>query len=111
MPSARAPRYDLTTAVDVLTTGTYSRLPSILKDFQSAPPVSDSELTDGCRRLDSVLSLRLADAILPAAMRLVGCGAKKMGACCLVFMLTFLLFPSSARPSGRLGEAGVRERI
>ncbi|WFD26358.1 mediator complex subunit [Malassezia nana] len=61
LPNARIFDADLVTAIDVLRTGTYMRLPKAIKD-STVPqdPMSDSEALDVMSQLDLVLRERLA---------------------------------------------------
>lgn len=61
LPNARIFDADLVTAIDVLRTGTYTRLPKAIKD-STVPqdPMSDSEALDVMSQLDMVLRERLA---------------------------------------------------
>lgn len=65
LPNARIFDADLVTAIDVLRTGTYKRLPKAIKD-STVPqePMSDSEALDVMLQLDKVLQERLACAEL-----------------------------------------------
>ncbi|KAI8806651.1 mediator complex subunit MED14-domain-containing protein [Cladochytrium replicatum] len=71
LKGAREPTYDVLTAIDVLTTGKYQRLPSIIKKSIVPPaPLTQLEKDETLSRLEEVMSTRLlCDEILPAAFR------------------------------------------
>ncbi|KAL6612761.1 MED14-domain-containing protein [Neocallimastix sp. 'constans'] len=70
MNLARIPNFDISTAVDVLTTGTYSRLPSIIKEPISLPPLKNEEIKDAIEKLEDVTRMRLlCDEIVPKPMK------------------------------------------
>ncbi|ORX51007.1 MED14-domain-containing protein [Piromyces finnis] len=70
MNAARIPSFDIPTAVDVLTTGTYSRLPTIIKEPISLPPLKTEEIKDAIEKLEDVTRLRLlCDEIIPKPMK------------------------------------------
>ncbi|KAF9160439.1 mediator complex subunit [Actinomortierella ambigua] len=67
---ARVRNYDIPTAVDVLTTGTYQRLPSIIKS-QLVPPETPSsqETATTLEKLDDVMRMRLlCEELVPPGM-------------------------------------------
>jgi len=70
MNLARIPSFDIPTAVDVLTTGTYSRLPTIIKEPISLPPLENEKIKDAIEKLEDVTRLRLlCDEIIPKPMK------------------------------------------
>ncbi|KAI8804528.1 mediator complex subunit MED14-domain-containing protein [Cladochytrium replicatum] len=71
LKGAREPIYDLLTAIDVLTTGKYQRLPSIIKKSIVPPaPLTQLEKDETLSRLEEVMSARLlCDEVLPSAFR------------------------------------------
>ncbi|SPO37762.1 related to RNA polymerase II mediator complex protein pmc1 [Pseudozyma flocculosa] len=70
LPNARMRNADLPTAIDVLRTGSYRRLPSSLKDMVVPPrPFSDAEAIEIVAQLEDALRLRMAcREIIPAPM-------------------------------------------
>lgn len=71
----RAPRYDVASAIDVLTTGTYPRLPTIIKEMDGPAALPEAALAEGMKRIDSYIALRVADAIMPPALKQISIGA------------------------------------
>ncbi|KAM0789552.1 hypothetical protein ACM66B_000363 [Microbotryomycetes sp. NB124-2] len=71
LAGARVRNYDIPTALSVLTTGTYTRLPSAIKEGFLAPErLSDSDVLDTLSQMDDVLRWRLACVeSLPIQMR------------------------------------------
>ncbi|TPX38318.1 hypothetical protein SmJEL517_g00302 [Synchytrium microbalum] len=66
------PAFDVHTAVDVLTTGEYRRLPSIIKSVIPLPPLSQSEIQDTIAQLEDVIRMRLlCDEVVPVPMRVL----------------------------------------
>lgn len=60
LPNARIFEADLVTAIDVLRTGTYTRLPTSIRDTAvPKAPMSDKEALEVLRSLDQVLTVRL----------------------------------------------------
>eukprot|EP01136_Pigoraptor_vietnamica_P023448 Opistho-1_new@6482 len=68
LANARAPPYAVTTAVDVLATSRYNRLPTAIEDIAPAAAVSDTERDAALVRLNDVISVLLATSLLPAGM-------------------------------------------
>ena len=70
LPNARMRNADLPTAIDVLRTGTYRRLPASIKDNVVPPkPFSDQEALDIVTKLQDALRLRMAcREIIPTPM-------------------------------------------
>ncbi|KAF9911460.1 mediator complex subunit [Lobosporangium transversale] len=68
---ARVRNFDIPTAIDVLTTGTYQRLPSRIKQVYVADePPSRTEMAATLERLDDVIRMRLlCDELVPPAMK------------------------------------------
>ncbi len=71
LPKARIRNYDIATAVDVLTTGTYGRLPqAIQKTYITQEPLTNDEISDTLTRLDDVIRMRLLrDEVIPPSMK------------------------------------------
>ena len=68
--SARLPSFQLPTAVEVLTLGTYCRLPTIIRDRIVPPdPISTSEKKATLLRLNQIIQQRLVTTGLPSQMR------------------------------------------
>eukprot|EP00026_Physarum_polycephalum_P000776 Phypoly_transcript_00777.p1 GENE.Phypoly_transcript_00777~~Phypoly_transcript_00777.p1 ORF type:complete len:1315 (+),score=237.69 Phypoly_transcript_00777:105-4049(+) len=63
--TARAPGYDIPTAIDVLTTGTYQRLPTVIHQTAKKAPLSDQEVASTIQRLDDLLCFRLLSSSVP----------------------------------------------
>ena len=72
LPNARMCDADLVTAIDVLRSGTYERLPLSIKDSTiPAKPLSDAEALAVLHDLDEILSVRLAcSETIPLGMKL-----------------------------------------
>ncbi|KAI9317591.1 mediator complex subunit MED14-domain-containing protein [Dichotomocladium elegans] len=59
LPRARLRELDIDTAVDVLTTGEYLRMPSKIKDMMPPKPLTDGEVLDTFRIMNDLIRLRL----------------------------------------------------
>ncbi|RKO87632.1 mediator complex, subunit Med14, partial [Blyttiomyces helicus] len=71
MKRAKVSNFDIPTAIDVLTTGKYQRMPSVIRKSMVPPaPLSPVEVKETLERLDDVIRMRLlCDEVLPLAMR------------------------------------------
>ncbi|OAJ37464.1 hypothetical protein BDEG_21480 [Batrachochytrium dendrobatidis JEL423] len=71
MRVAKIANYDIQTAVDVLTTGTYQRLPKSLKaQLVSEEPLTADEVSRTKERLNDLIRMRLTcEEVVPAALR------------------------------------------
>ncbi|KAL1914764.1 uncharacterized protein VTP21DRAFT_8022 [Calcarisporiella thermophila] len=71
LAESRIPNYDIPTAVDVLTTGTYQNMPEIIKATYVPPkPMSDEEVSAALLKLDDAIRIRLlCDETVPLPMR------------------------------------------
>ncbi|KAJ2686622.1 mediator complex subunit, partial [Coemansia sp. RSA 1285] len=70
MPSVRMRNYDVSNAVDVLTTGTYMRLPLAMKQSVPPPKLSKRQIRDTLRAIDDIIRSRiLRGEPIPPAMR------------------------------------------
>ncbi|TPX44578.1 hypothetical protein SeMB42_g03549 [Synchytrium endobioticum] len=70
LAQTRAHAYDVHTAVDVLTSGEYKRLPSAIKSIIPSPPLSQSEVRETLEQLEDVIRMRLlCDEVVPVPMR------------------------------------------
>lgn len=72
LPNARICDADLVTAIDVICTGTYQRLPASIRD-STVPrvPMSNPQVLDVLRALDQVLTVRLTcSEVVPRDLRL-----------------------------------------
>ncbi|KAH8554276.1 mediator complex subunit MED14-domain-containing protein [Umbelopsis sp. PMI_123] len=70
LPAARVRNYDIPTAVDILTSGTYLRMPSKMKDVIPPKPLTDKEVLQTWNELNDVIRLRmLTSEVLPSPMR------------------------------------------
>ena len=82
----RLPAFSIPSAVDVLTTGTFPRLPTCIKDRIVPPdPITPEEKRHTLMRLNQIIEHRLVTSELPKHMRKL-----KIGNCCLG--LHFILF-------------------
>jgi len=65
LQNARAPVYDVQSAIDVLTTGTYPRLPDAIA--QAVPPklLSDAEITDVLGQIERIIRFRVFTTPFP----------------------------------------------
>ena len=72
LPNARICDADLVTAIDVIRTGTYQRLPqSIRNSTVPKEPMSNRQVLEVLRSLDQVLSIRLTcNAVVPRSLHL-----------------------------------------
>ncbi|KAF9095809.1 mediator complex subunit [Mortierella sp. AM989] len=68
---ARVRNFDIPTAIDVLTTGTYQRLPSRIKQVYVSDEIPNrAEMTATLEKLDDVIRMRLlCDELVPPAMK------------------------------------------
>ncbi|KAI8150222.1 mediator complex subunit MED14-domain-containing protein [Fennellomyces sp. T-0311] len=68
LPKARIRNFDILSAVDVLTTGTYQRMPT---KFQSIPiPLTDSEVLETFSKMNDVIRMRMmTNEVLPSPMK------------------------------------------
>ncbi|XP_046582734.1 mediator of RNA polymerase II transcription subunit 14-like isoform X2 [Haliotis rubra] len=68
--TARLPSFSLPCAIDVLTTGTYPRLPTCIRDKIVPPdPITPQEKKQTLDRLNQVIQYRLVSSELPPQMR------------------------------------------
>ncbi|XP_050393117.1 mediator of RNA polymerase II transcription subunit 14 [Patella vulgata] len=68
--NARLPSFSLPSAIDVLTTGTYPRLPTCIREKIVPPdPITPQEKKDTLHRLNQVIQYRLVSSELPPQMR------------------------------------------
>ncbi|GFY70164.1 mediator of RNA polymerase II transcription subunit 14, partial [Trichonephila inaurata madagascariensis] len=68
--NARLPSFHLPCAVEVLTLGTYSRLPTCIRDKIVPPdPITPAEKRSTLLRLNQIIQYRLVSSELPAQMR------------------------------------------
>ncbi|XP_037511801.1 mediator of RNA polymerase II transcription subunit 14 [Rhipicephalus sanguineus] len=67
---ARLPSFHIPCAVEVLTLGTYSRLPTCIRDKIVPPdPITPAERKSTLQRLDQIIQYRLVSSDLPSQMR------------------------------------------
>ncbi|BFZ09810.1 hypothetical protein BsWGS_12849 [Bradybaena similaris] len=70
LASARLPSFSLPSAIDVLTTGTYPRLPTCIRERIIPPdPITPQEKAQTLQRLNEVIQYRLVSNELPKQMR------------------------------------------
>ncbi|CEG65647.1 hypothetical protein RMATCC62417_02385 [Rhizopus microsporus] len=70
LPAARVRNFDIPTAVDVLTTGTYQRMPTKLKDMIHPPPFTDEEVLETFQQMNDTIRIRmLTEEVLPSPMQ------------------------------------------
>ncbi|XP_005108274.1 mediator of RNA polymerase II transcription subunit 14 [Aplysia californica] len=70
LASARLPSFSLPCAIDVLTTGTYPRLPTCIRERIIPPdPITPQEKQQTLQRLNEVIQYRLVSNELPKQMR------------------------------------------
>ncbi|ESO84116.1 hypothetical protein LOTGIDRAFT_211073 [Lottia gigantea] len=70
LSNARLPSFSLPSAIDVLTTGTYPRLPTCIREKIVPPdPITPQEKKETLHRLDQVIQYRLVSTDLPPQMR------------------------------------------
>ncbi|XP_013410599.1 mediator of RNA polymerase II transcription subunit 14 [Lingula anatina] len=68
--SARLPAFSIPCAIDVLTTGTYPRLPTCVKErIVPADPISPIEKRETLQRLNQIIEYRLVTSDLPPQMK------------------------------------------
>lgn len=65
LQQARAPMYDIPSAVEVLLTGSYRRLPKCIEDLGMQPMLAGDEKESMLQKLDTMLRSRLLDVPLP----------------------------------------------
>lgn len=65
LQQARAPMYDIPSAVEVLLTGSYRRLPKCIEDLGMQPMLAGEEKESTLQKLDTMLRSRLLDIPLP----------------------------------------------
>ncbi|ORX58215.1 MED14-domain-containing protein [Hesseltinella vesiculosa] len=70
LPGARVRNFDILTAVDVLTTGTYQRMPTKIQDMLPPPPLTDEQVLETFDKMNDELRLRmLTKEALPVTMK------------------------------------------
>ncbi|KAI8368341.1 mediator complex subunit MED14-domain-containing protein [Choanephora cucurbitarum] len=70
LPAARLRNFDIPTAVDVLTTGTYQRMPTKIKDMMAPVPLSDQEVLETFQNMNDVIRMRMITTeVLPSPMQ------------------------------------------
>ncbi|KAI7862369.1 mediator complex subunit MED14-domain-containing protein [Spinellus fusiger] len=69
LPAARTRNYDVKTAIDVLTTGTYQRMPTKIKDMVPPPRLTDEEVLDTFHKMNDLIRVRLLTTeLIPSPM-------------------------------------------
>ncbi|KAI8087237.1 mediator complex subunit MED14-domain-containing protein [Thamnidium elegans] len=70
LPAARLRNFDIPTAVDVLTTGTYQQMPTKIKDMLTPTPLTDKEVLEIFRDMNDVIRMRMITTeVLPSPMQ------------------------------------------
>ncbi|KAJ1887678.1 mediator complex subunit, partial [Kickxella alabastrina] len=70
MPNVRMRNYDVSNAVDILTTGTYQRLPAAIKRAVPPPKLTKQQISDTLSAIDNIIRGRiLRGEPIPLAMR------------------------------------------
>lgn len=65
LQQARAPIYDVPSAIDVLLTGNYQRLPKCIEDMGSQSTLTEEEQVPTLKKLDTLLRSKLLEVSLP----------------------------------------------
>ncbi|KAI8967316.1 mediator complex subunit MED14-domain-containing protein [Mycotypha africana] len=69
LPAARLRNFDIPTAVDVLTTGTYQRMPTKIQDMLAPPPLTDEEVLETFQNMNDVIRMRMITTeVLPSPL-------------------------------------------
>ncbi|KAF2074755.1 hypothetical protein CYY_003943 [Polysphondylium violaceum] len=63
--NARAPMYDIPTAIDVLTTGTYQRMPTDIKKVIPPPQLKQPQIDSALERLNDIIKYKLFFSEIP----------------------------------------------
>ncbi|KYQ92350.1 putative mediator complex subunit 14 [Tieghemostelium lacteum] len=63
--NARAPIYDIPTAIDVLTTGSYQRMPTDIKKVIPPPPLTSIEIDSAMEKLNDIIKYKLFITDIP----------------------------------------------
>ncbi|KAI8985388.1 mediator complex subunit MED14-domain-containing protein [Pilobolus umbonatus] len=70
LPAARLREFDIDTAVDVLSTGTYQQMPSKTKDLFAVTPLSDAAVLETFQNMNDLIRMRmLTTEVLPLPMQ------------------------------------------
>ncbi|ORY98525.1 mediator complex subunit MED14-domain-containing protein [Syncephalastrum racemosum] len=70
LPAARIRNFDILSAVDVLTTGTYQRMPTKYEDMIPPRRLTDGEVLETFRQMNDVIRMRImTDEVLPMPMQ------------------------------------------
>ncbi|ORZ18119.1 mediator complex subunit MED14-domain-containing protein [Absidia repens] len=70
LPAARVRNFDILTAVDVLTTGTYQRMPTKIEDMLPPAPLTDQQVLETFTKMNDEIRVRmLTKEILPSTMQ------------------------------------------
>jgi hypothetical protein len=80
----RVPVFDIPTAVDVLTTGSYPRLPKLLEEPIPPKTLTLPERESVSKRLGYLIQLKLFESVVPEGLKL-----QKLGVLC-VFVDVFV---------------------
>ncbi|KAL8545645.1 hypothetical protein ACS0TY_005686 [Phlomoides rotata] len=65
LQQARAPMYDVPSAIEVLLTGTYQRLPKCIEDVGTQSTLNEDQQGPALKKLDSLVNSKLLEASLP----------------------------------------------
>ncbi|KAI8083090.1 mediator complex subunit MED14-domain-containing protein [Halteromyces radiatus] len=70
LPAARVRNFDILTAVDVLTTGTYQRMPTKIEDMLPPKPLTDQQVLETFEKMNDEIRIRmLTKEVLPSPMQ------------------------------------------
>lgn len=77
--NARLPSFALPIAVDVLTTGTFKRMPTCIKErIVPADPISLDDKKRTLNRISHIIEQRLVSQVLPKRMRQITFGERNI---------------------------------
>eukprot|EP01117_Protostelium_nocturnum_P015642 TRINITY_DN6081_c0_g1_i1.p1 TRINITY_DN6081_c0_g1~~TRINITY_DN6081_c0_g1_i1.p1 ORF type:complete len:600 (+),score=109.97 TRINITY_DN6081_c0_g1_i1:122-1921(+) len=66
LQNAKAPIYDVPTSIDVLTTGSYQRLPTSIEDVIPSDSITQQEVSNATDRLNQLIHIRLFSSYVPS---------------------------------------------
>lgn len=65
LQQARAPTYDVPSAIEILLSGNYLKLPKCIEDVGSQSPLADEQQKSALKKLDTLLRSKLLEVALP----------------------------------------------